>query len=626
MADQSGNTSIVELLINEEVARLQAVGDSATENLAGDENAPKGYERKTYNVPGFRVAQALKHLTALSIKAVKLGMPEFEVEKGEPFLVPANGDYGIEIGKIQMVPLTVTGGPPILDGWRFLAKIDHDDAMNIVQGFGVDAVAEKEPGFLKSLQSCEPNCEHCNVKRNRNVTFVFQSTDDPNERIQVGSTCVDDFSGHSSPGDVISLATRWFDVIRDYFDPEDDGFEKPSIGQMYFEAEDVLAAGAAAVRQQGHWVSRDSAGLDGCSTDWVQQLLLDQKSFSQVVQSSDRLEAKNILSWLRSDDFDDKNTSYLGNLQAMGIRGAVPFKMTGFLASAVATWHREQKQQQRQDQERSVSQKLGSEKEKITLSAVVEKIQFIDNDFGGSDLTILKDQDSGAKMVWFNSGRRTMFEGDTYKITGTVKKHEQRDDIWQTNLTRVNSPEAMLLKQLSDDPANSKAVAKKIKATENINSRNGRGDTAILIASYYHQNTGEGRATIDALLESGADYTVRAKDYDMSPVDHWVVSGETELVARAAEEHPETLADWSRDMLEKDTDLDAGKIQSFSEIIEAAHKQSESEASNTLNEEPTLVQDGATNNSVPTNSQIPPAPDLMDDDDDDDDLPDIRLG
>ncbi|KXS55084.1 MAG: hypothetical protein AWU57_508 [Marinobacter sp. T13-3] len=555
MAGEARDWDMVSQLLNEEADRKEREGgESAPDEQNGTSEWPDSYTTKTYNVPDFRADTALKHLNALSIKAVKLGMPAFEVESGEPFLTPADGTWGIEKGKVRMIPFTVTGGPPMIEGWRFLAKIDHDDQMNIVQGFGVDETVEKEPGFLKHLQSCEPNCEHCNLKRNRNTTFIFQSVDDPAERIQVGSTCVDDFSGHNSPDQVISLATRWLEVIRDYFDPDDDGFDKPSRGQMHFEVEDVLAAGAAIVREHGHWVSRDSADLDGSSAVWVQQLILDSKSFSEVVKPCDEQEAADILAWLRSDAFDDKGNSYLGNLKAMAIREAVPFKYTGFLASGVATWHREQGYRQKQAEKPQANMKLGEPGEKITLDATVEKVIFIDNQFGGSDLNILRDNDTGAKLVWFNSGRRTMDEGDSYHITGTVKGHEQRDDLWQTKLTRVNSPEAMLAKQLKDKPENTKAIQKKIKATHHINARDGRGDTPLLIASYYHQNTMKGREVIDALLDAGADYTIES-NYSMTPFDHWVVAGDVDLIERALTEHPELAKGWTEDDLAKEIHL-----------------------------------------------------------------------
>lgn len=142
-----------------------------------------------------------------------------------------------------------------------------------------------------------------------------------------------------------------------------------------------------------------------------------------VVNDGDRQTAKTINDWLCSDDFDDKGNLYRSNLQAMALRGAIPFKQTGFFASAAAAWRRDQVGIRQKQADPSVSLKLGVPGEKISMDATVEKIIPLDNMYGISYLTILKDNETNAKATWFNSGVQRMPEGDTYHITGTVKKH-----------------------------------------------------------------------------------------------------------------------------------------------------------------------------------------------------------
>src|SRR5690606_37509934 len=131
------------------------------------------YQTQVFNIPEFRIDRAMKSLMELSKKAQQLGMPPFEIEQGDAFFVKANGQYGITGGKLRIIPLTVTGGAPVIAGWRFFAKIEHDETMNIVQGFGAENAVTNNPELLKSLQNCPPNCDHCNLKRSRNVTYLF---------------------------------------------------------------------------------------------------------------------------------------------------------------------------------------------------------------------------------------------------------------------------------------------------------------------------------------------------------------------------------------------------------------------------------------------------------------------
>ncbi|WP_273208983.1 hypothetical protein [Marinobacter subterrani] len=503
------------------------------------------YQTQTFRVPDFRLEQAIKNLRDLSRKAQKLGMPPFKMDSGDPELVPAKGKYGIK-GKIRVVPLTVTGGPPVIDGWKFFAKIEHGDDGNLVEGFPATLEVESDRALFDKLTTCEPNCEHCNLRRSRSTTFIFQSTDNPEQKIQVGSTCVEDFSGHDSPQDVVSLATRWLDVIKDFISDEEDGFGMPSRGQLMFSAEDVVAAAVAVIREHGHWVSRDAADVDGSSGDWVQQLMLNSKNFNHTVIDGDKIEAKRILDWITGDRFEVNGNVYRHNLRTMALREAVSFKHIPFLASGAATWHRDQAIAQKRAANPTTSIKLGEEGEKLTLDVRVEKIHFIDNPFGGSDLTILKDLNTNGKLVWFNSGKRTMTEGDTYRITGTVKGHEQRDDVWQTKLTRVNGPEIKLHKHLADNGEDTKTFRKHLKETQHIDARSGQGETALYIASRNYQISHEDRGVVEAILDAGADYTIESKRDRMTPFDQWVVAGDHQWIRMALEKHPELARHWDK--------------------------------------------------------------------------------
>lgn len=502
-----------------------------------------GYQTQTFQIPEFRLEHASDRLKVLSRRAQKLGMPPFEMTEGEPYFIRASGEYGQTGGKIRMIPLTVTGGAPVLDGWRFFAKIEHEEPANLVQGFAASRAVENDPALLKTLTQCPPNCEHCNLKRSRNTTFIFQSTDDPSKRIQVGSSCVDDFSGHRSPDEVVAIATRWSDLIQEFYDDEEDGWGKPSLGQIRFDVDLVLAAACAIVRNEGRWVGRDAAGPNGSSVDWVQNLLVNPKQYHKTVTEGDHKQAETIAAWLRSDDFDVGGDLYKSNLQVMAHRGAVPFKLTGFLASAVATWNREQ--QRTQQRQASVSIKLGSPGEKITLDATVEKILAVESQFGVSDLTILKDNATQGKMVWFNSGKRWMTEGDTYHITGTVKGHEERDGLWQTKLTRVNSSENLLFRATETAVTVNKTFQKKLKEAKYLNARDGSGETALYIASKKLQFNETGKEVILALLDAGIDPTIKSRVDDMIPFDHWVMAGNTDLIRLGLNRHPEFAKPWS---------------------------------------------------------------------------------
>lgn len=268
-----------------------------------------------------------------------------------------------------------------------------------------------------------------------------------------------------------------------------------------------------------------------------------------VVNDGDRQTAKTINDWLCSDDFDDKGNLYRSNLQAMALRGAIPFKQTGFFASAAAAWRRDQVGIRQKQADPSVSLKLGVPGEKISMDATVEKIIPLDNMYGISYLTILKDNETNAKATWFNSGVQRMPEGDTYHITGTVKKHEERDGVWQTMLSRVTSPECNLKKLLTEKGTFNKAFEKKLAAVKHINSRDRAGETALYEASRGLAYEQTDRRVVMALLEAGADPSIQSLDRQDTILDHWILSGDSELIHLGLEQCPALTKPWDVESL-----------------------------------------------------------------------------
>src|SRR5690554_5379532 len=92
------------------------MSDSTKKTLTAD------YETQSFLIPAYRLAGIQGRLEGLSRQAEKLGMPAFTIEVGD--LVYKN-DLKTQV-QHQYYPLSVTGGVPKIDGWRFAAKIEHN--------------------------------------------------------------------------------------------------------------------------------------------------------------------------------------------------------------------------------------------------------------------------------------------------------------------------------------------------------------------------------------------------------------------------------------------------------------------------------------------------------------------
>src|ERR1700691_1883636 len=87
------------------------------------------------------------------------------------------------------VEFQVTGTAPKLAGWPFLATLTWEGDVLVTRclpGYEGRVHAEKiTPHF----------CDHCKVDRYRNDTYLVE--DESGTQLQVGSSCVKDFLGHS---------------------------------------------------------------------------------------------------------------------------------------------------------------------------------------------------------------------------------------------------------------------------------------------------------------------------------------------------------------------------------------------------------------------------------------------
>lgn len=506
------------------------------------------YSTHKFMILAGRSEQTVKKLEQLSARAQKLGLPPFRIILGESEyrrspVNPRQHDHYRQ--------LTVTGGVPKLQGWQFFAKIEHTSDGNVVRGFsGTQEDLERIGGasLFQRMTECPSDCDHCNTRRQRNTTFFFLNQDS-GDVMQVGSTCVADFSGHTDPMLVASLAQAWPEIIHELSsDPEDVFGTSPR--KMAFATKDILAASAAVVRKAGRWIPRaeDDWGL-GSSAE-VEHLLATPKDFDQMVTGGDRETATHILEWLGSDDFDNQGQVYRHNLQVLARQDFISRHNVPLLASAVAAWNREQMLTATKATKSSIPNiRLGEYDKKIDLDVVIDKVIPKETRFGVTLIYLMRDLETNARVVWFNSGRAAFFEGDHYRIQGTVKGWEDRDGIMQTKLTRVTSPEIKLIEAIK--AKNDKAIEKHFDAAVHINSRNAQGENALIVATELHRYGDECKAMIERLLAAGAKPDILDNDNRdrLNAFDRLLLSEEIDLATDILRTQPELVAKWDADRM-----------------------------------------------------------------------------
>ncbi len=411
-----------------------------------------------------------KALNDSNKKATKLGVPcaTMKVLRTEDVATVVKGK---ETGRFHKVAIIeVTGGVPKLAGWELVGLLHHittDEA-------GKDmTVQHTMPGkVIPVIYKNQANvCEHCNVNRRRNTTFVLRNADA--RHIQVGSSCLADFLGFNADPMALARFAEQFAMLEAKMKEEDEKAATPILrGKADFYGSRLfLAYTAATIRAYG-WLSKGKARSQyphkeaTATIAWakmVRDLTEEPKpvyysstEFNKLLEGvevteADHNEAAKIADYM-AVYFDSQEESslgdYLSNLRLALFQSTINSRLSGIVASTFAAYSRIQKDADRIEAARKemeanpVAPKLayvGTVGVRMRFQARVCSIRNLENS------TLVKMETvEGNKLTWFCTNGTDLVEGEIYDLVGTPKAHEEYKGIKGTIINRVvrDSPKA----------------------------------------------------------------------------------------------------------------------------------------------------------------------------------------
>lgn len=402
---------------------------------------------ETYRINVANVEWLETQIAHLNKRAAKLGCtPARLVVHGEEHKTVTNPTTKIKYTRTYKI-ISVEGETPKFDGWKLLAAIEpQESGENLVSCVPGETVPAE-------YRTTGTHCDHCGSIRRRKEVFVLGHDD--GRFSQVGRNCISDFLGGKSPEGILAAAAWGFEVVSAAGQAEDEGF-RLGRGETGHNLEEFVKTTAAVIRKCG-WVSRSTAaafefgGGPDATANIVAWLLTpprtdkEAKELDQFVakhnlhlEERDEALANDALAWGISLPTDQGD--YLYNLGVACRLGFVRAKTLGLVASLVASYQR------KLDREAELNMKRAENKNRVHLGIVgersgfsqvtVKSIRSFDSDFGVRTMIRFED-DAGSVLVWWKSGDTEWEEGQTFDITGTVKKHEDWKGIPQTILQRV---------------------------------------------------------------------------------------------------------------------------------------------------------------------------------------------
>lgn len=373
----------------------------------------------TETISAHLIHEVTRKLARLNKRAAKIGATPLKVELDNE-RVEKRGNKNVKV-----VDVTVIGAAPILNGWELAAKLEHSEVGNVIR---------TSPRFEDDLpveyRTAGPNCDHCNIKRARNNTYVLHN--EAGEWIQVGSSCLADFIGND-PAQVLWV----FEESDSFVESEWENF---STGPTFYKTEDYLTHVVAAIRLHG-WVSRSQSYSGQHPTADVAHSSIDPapKSGPLAIEDTDKAEAEEALKWVRNIETPN---DFLHNIHTVGLNDYICYKDLGFAAAIVMAYQKEQDRLRRAEREAKLGANsvwVGEIKKRQEFTLKVERIFTRETAYGLSFITTLHDED-GNVYTWFASSKELEI-GKTYTGKATVKDHTEYNGIKQTVITRFSCEE-----------------------------------------------------------------------------------------------------------------------------------------------------------------------------------------
>lgn len=339
----------------------------------------------------------------------------------------------------------VSEGRPKINGYEFAAVLSPvaDEQGNLLGN-----VMRQVPGFEGDIperfRNADNYCDHCKTHRRRLETFVIANE---NGFRQIGRNCLAYYLGLTNPEALAELAQILIDAHDLAGMAEDEGFGGGGSSYMdrYLMSE-VLEVAASAIRQYG-WLSGKSAReFDKTSTaqrvrDWMFGGPKTRENFEHklVVNEDDKALVAETIEWLGTID-SQTTDDYMYNLSLLSRAASVRSKEFGIAVSAINAYSREKERTIRRNA------RIESDKNSEFVGVVGERMIFenvlvvytntYESEFGVTHFYKMKQGNN--VLAYFASNDMGWEQGENVApFKATVKKHETRDEIKQTMITRA---------------------------------------------------------------------------------------------------------------------------------------------------------------------------------------------
>lgn len=365
-------------------------------------------------VPEHRLGEFQERINKINRKAEKYGCQKVQIlEESELYNYTED-----RIEYIVVKEFTIKIPEIKLGDYEVVGVIKHPsrghEESEVIQFYG-------EESLSKRYADIQPTrCDHCNTERYRTCQIVLRNKE--GKEIIVGKSCVEEYTGIKLHADYKLFAEMDFE--------EEFDFLKGSFVPTY-ELSKVIKITTEIIKKDGYVRKSEQDFQLNIVPTFLRVL---NTKFKDTEGDEELL--KEYRNYIETNTFDSDFMTNLKNISRLDHIVEDYFPM---VACGVNMFLKNKQRVERQ-KNNSGSEFIGNENEKIELNnAEVVKISYFEIMFGRS--VRIEFNYNGNSVVWFTNvlsfEKQNLKENKTYRIKGTVKKHEVFNNTNQTILTRV---------------------------------------------------------------------------------------------------------------------------------------------------------------------------------------------
>lgn len=390
---------------------------------------------KTEIVNVYNMATFEDKIARLNKKAVKLNLTPIEYRIMGDLTKSVENSFLERITYVIGKEIEITFEDEIkIDGnWNLVAALDHKENLIKVVPNMVLPELYRERGNI---------CDHCNISRIRNDTFVLVNGN--GEYKQIGRNCLAEFLGI----DPQRFLSQWEmdENLNDTIDEDN----KSARATLAVDLQSFLTVTNAVIRAFG-WISSSSAYAEVGKVATVshvrEAIFFDDlknafgKKMDLTVLEEDREIGKTVFEWMKQLGDRKGLNDYLFNLASIGENGFVSSKSSGFAASAIIAYRKETEEvsSANGNANGNVLTYVGKVGDKISLCVKYIKSVDFDSQYGWQSIHTFKTIE-GNIVCWKTSSSASDLGiniGNDYRMTATVKSLDSWKGIPQTHVIRA---------------------------------------------------------------------------------------------------------------------------------------------------------------------------------------------